>query len=136
MFIPMKKAQHFEPMKVNVKSLSHEGRGIATIDGKTTFISGALANEEVICKLTKKHANYNEAGVLEVLTPSAQRITPHCQHFGSCGGCSLQHMHIDSQIQFKQSIVLEQLQHFGKVIPETILPPFQAIPGAIVAKHA
>lgn len=124
----MKKAQHFAPLQVNVKSLSHEGRGIANIDGKTTFISGALAAEDVICKLTKKHSNYNEAQVLEVLTPSPQRTAPHCQHFGSCGGCSLQHMQIESQLQFKQSIVLEQLQHFGKVFPEIILPPISGNP--------
>ncbi|MHB1949701.1 MAG: 23S rRNA (uracil(1939)-C(5))-methyltransferase RlmD [Gammaproteobacteria bacterium] len=124
----MKKAQYFEPITANVKTLSHEGRGIAILDGKTTFISGALANEEVICKLTKKHSNYNEAEVVEVLTPSPQRITPHCQHFGSCGGCSLQHMQIESQVQFKQSIVLEQLQHFGKVVPEMILPPITGNP--------
>jgi 23S rRNA (uracil1939-C5)-methyltransferase len=121
----MKKTQ---PIQTNIQSLSHDGRGIASINGKTSFINGALAQEEVICQLTKKHSRYNEGEIIEVLTPSPLRIKPHCAHFNVCGGCSLQHLNLDAQIQLKQKALLEQLLHFGKVTPENILPPISGNP--------
>lgn len=124
----MKKSQTPQIFTVNVESLSHDGRGIANIDGKTTFVSGGLPGESVTCKLTKRHSRYNEADVTDVITSSSDRTTPHCAHFGICGGCSMQHMTIDAQIQFKQNTLLEQLKHFGKVAPETILPPLAGNP--------
>lgn len=109
-----------------VHALSHDGRGIATIDSKTTFISGALPNETVAYRITQKHSNYNEANALDIIHASTERVTPPCQHFGLCGGCSLQHMNAELQMQMKQQTLLDQLKHFGNVIPENILAPLNA----------
>jgi 23S rRNA (uracil1939-C5)-methyltransferase len=109
-----------------VHALSHDGRGIATINNKTTFISGALPDETIIYKITQKHPNYNEAQVVEILENSKQRLTPACQHFGVCGGCSLQHMSDASQLTLKQDTLLDQLKHFGRVTPESIIPPLHS----------
>ncbi|SRR5579883_29169 len=113
---------------VDIDSLSHDGRGIGTLEGKRTFVHGALPSEKVTCQLTKKHSRYNEGDTLEVLNPAAERAKPACKHFGVCGGCSLQHMHADAQLLLKQNSLLEQLQHFGKVIPENIMPPLSGNP--------
>jgi len=108
---------------VTVHALSHEGRGIAKVEDKTVFIEGALPGETVTFVYQKRRRRYDEAKVIDVLTPSKDRVTPPCPHFMLCGGCSLQHLDPAAQIAFKQNVVLEQLQHFGGVIPETILPP-------------
>jgi 23S rRNA (uracil1939-C5)-methyltransferase len=107
----------------DIYSLSHDGRGIATINGITTFVEGALPNEKVICQIFKKHRHYQEAKIHEILQPSPERTLPKCPHFNNCGGCSLQHLHPAFQIQYKQQILLEQLKRFGKVVPYEILPP-------------
>lgn len=109
-----------------VYALSHDGRGIANVNNKTTFIKGALPQETVTFKFTQKRSNFNEAEMLDILTPSSLRQTPPCQHFGLCGGCSLQHMADQTQIEFKQKTLLEQLKHFGKVEPKHILAPLHA----------
>jgi 23S rRNA (uracil1939-C5)-methyltransferase len=109
-----------------VHALSHDGRGITTIDQKTTFVSGALPTETITYKLTQKRSTYNEAQVMAILEPSVERSTPPCQHFGLCGGCSLQHMSIEMQMQQKQQTLLDQLNHFGHVKPEQILTPLHA----------
>ncbi|MCK4608567.1 MAG: 23S rRNA (uracil(1939)-C(5))-methyltransferase RlmD, partial [Gammaproteobacteria bacterium] len=109
--------------KCHVNSISHDGRGIAHINGKTTFIEGALPNEEVEFVYTKKRSQYDEAKATAILTAAPERVTPKCPHFGVCGGCSLQHMAPNYQIEIKQQILLEQLQHFGDLQPETVLPP-------------
>lgn len=109
-----------------IHSLSHDGRGITTLDQKTTFVRGALPTETITYKITQKRSTYNEAEALSVLTPSPERISPPCQHFGLCGGCSLQHMSADIQMTLKQQTLLDQLKHFGRVTPEALLPPLTA----------
>lgn len=115
-----------EPATALVHALSHDGRGIATIEKKTTFISGALPGETVTYRLTQKRSTYNEATLIDIIQAAPERVTPPCQHFGVCGGCSLQHMSMDTQIQLKQQTLLDQLKHFGHVTPGTILPPLSA----------
>jgi 23S rRNA (uracil1939-C5)-methyltransferase len=118
-----KKPKEFPEVILDIETLSHDGRGIARINDKATFITGALPGEKVKCKLTKRHSRYNEGIAIEVITASHDRTTPVCPHFGVCGGCSLQHMEINTQLQFKQKTFLEQLKHFGQVEPDIILPP-------------
>ncbi|MEE9552458.1 MAG: 23S rRNA (uracil(1939)-C(5))-methyltransferase RlmD [Gammaproteobacteria bacterium] len=111
-----------DPVAVQIESFSHEGRGIARIEGKTTFIDGALSGEEVLFRYQRRRARYDEGYVLEVTSPSPERVEPHCEYFAVCGGCSLQHLEPAVQIQHKQSVLLEQLQHIGGVTPQEILP--------------
>lgn len=115
-----------EQEPVQIHALSHDGRGIATINSKTTFISGALPQEWVTYKIMQKRGHFNEGETLQVLDFAKERALPPCDHFGICGGCSLQHMNMEIQLEFKQKTVLEQLKHFGKVTPENILPPLNA----------
>ncbi|MBL7003646.1 MAG: 23S rRNA (uracil(1939)-C(5))-methyltransferase RlmD [Gammaproteobacteria bacterium] len=113
-----------EPFEVEIESLSHEGRGIARVDGKTLFVFGALAGEKVIVRITKTNKKYDEARVLEVLTASPMRIEPKCDYFGLCGGCSMQHMSREDQLNTKQSAVLEMAKHAG-------LNDFEVIPALL-----
>jgi GTP pyrophosphokinase len=106
-----------------VKKLSHEGRGIAEIEGKTIFLSGGLPGETVEFELYRKKSRYAEGQVKEVFTPSPSRVDPPCQYANICGGCSLQHIDPNFQIKHKQSVLLEQLLHIGGVEPLEILPP-------------
>lgn len=112
--------------QLDITALSHEGRGIATIDQKKIFIDCALPGETILCDIKKKHPRYLEGQVVQILNEGKDRVTPMCPHFGICGGCSLQHMKLEAQLSFKQQTVLEQLTHFGKVSPVTLLPPLFA----------
>ena len=113
-----------EPTTIN--SLSHEGRGVASIDGKATFIRGALPDESVMYHYTQCHGKFDEATVDEVLTASPNRVAPLCEAFGRCGGCSLQHLHHDQQLVHKQQVLADHLAHFGQVTPQQWLPPLKA----------
>lgn len=118
-----KKKLPTEPVTATIESMTHEGKGVTHIDGKAVFIHGALAGEEVRFQYLRKHRRYDEGKVVEVLTASPQRIEPKCQHFGLCGGCSLQHLDSAEQINIKQQVLIDNLQRIGKVTPEEILPP-------------
>lgn len=108
---------------VFITNLSHDGRGIAHINAKITFVEGALPGEEVTIEYLHKRSKYDEAKVVSILKASEDRVVPSCPHFDICGGCSLQHLNPKAQILFKQSVLLEQLKHFANLVPEKILPP-------------
>ena len=115
-----------EPLSATIESLSHEGRGIAHINGKTVFIGGALAGEQVTFQYTRKRGQFDEGRVVDVVEASALRVEPRCRHYALCGGCSLMHLDSEQQILHKQSVLLEQLQHIGGLAPEQVIPPLSA----------
>jgi 23S rRNA (uracil1939-C5)-methyltransferase len=112
-----------EPVEATIQSLTPECRGFAHINGKATFVDFALPGERVMFKYTKTSSKFDEGMAVEVLEASTDRVEPPCEHFGVCGGCSLQHMHADAQIQAKQNTLLNHLQHMAQVEPETVLEP-------------
>ena len=120
------------PKTVAISDLSHDGRGVAHWPeghpqaGKTVFVSGALPGETVSVQQTARSKHFDEARTLLVLEASEDRVAPRCPHFGTCGGCALQHLDADRQIEYKQRVLLDNLQRIGHVAPQAILPPLRA----------
>ena len=106
------------PVAATIESLSHDGRGIARLDGKTTFIDNALPGEQVFFQYTFMRRKFDEGRAVDILEPSPDRVTPPCAHSLICGGCSLQHLDPAVQIQRKQAVLAEQLEHFGGLRPD------------------
>ncbi|EIC23411.1 23S rRNA (uracil(1939)-C(5))-methyltransferase RlmD [Thiorhodovibrio frisius] len=115
-----------EPIEAEIGDLSHDGRGVAHVDGKAVFVQGALAGERVRFRLTRRQRRHDEGEVVEVLSASPDRVTPRCAHFGLCGGCALQHLDPAAQIGMKQEVLAAALERIGKVRPETWLPQLVA----------
>jgi 23S rRNA (uracil1939-C5)-methyltransferase len=115
-------------LELTIDDLSHEGRGVAHVDGKAWFVAGALPGERVRARRTARHRQYDEAEVVEVLDASPDRVVPACPHFGTCGGCSLQHLAPAAQIAAKQRTLLENLERIGHVAPARVLDPLQGAP--------
>lgn len=115
-----KKAQ---PETAEISTVTHDGRGIARIEGKTVFVAGALSGETVRFLRRKRRRNYDEAELLEVLEPSSERVTPRCVAFGVCGGCTLQHQSQGRQRDIKSDALRDALQRIGGVTPEVWLEP-------------
>lgn len=109
-----------------IHTLSHEGRGIANINGKTTFIDNALPGEEVDFEYTYTKSQYDEGKATHINIASPDRVEPKCPHFALCGGCSLQHLAPLSQTRHKQQTMLDHLKHFGGIEPKEILSPITA----------
>ncbi|KAA8731629.1 23S rRNA (uracil(1939)-C(5))-methyltransferase RlmD [Acinetobacter qingfengensis] len=129
-------SQSSQSVTFTIQNLSHEGRGVALYgdqathdpkqQGKKAFVRFALPGELVQTKITKTHKRFDEAELIQVIDHvSSHRVAPTCQHFGVCGGCSLQHLDAEQQIIFKQQVVASHLQHFAGVSPEEWLPPIR-----------
>ena len=114
-----------EVREADIVDLAHDGRGVARVDGKAVFIDGALPGERVRYRLLKRRRHLDEAGLVDVLIASPDRVAAQCAHFGICGGCSLQHLSPAAQVAAKQRQLLENLQRIGKVQPESVLAPLR-----------
>ena len=110
-------------MPVLIESLDREGRGIARVEGKAIFVDGGLPGETVSYSSYRKKPNYELATVTAIHGASAAREQPRCRHFGVCGGCSMQHLELHSQVAAKQRVLEDSLWHIGKVRPEMLLRP-------------
>ena len=111
---------------VTIGNLSHEGRGVARVDGKAIFVDDALPGEQVEIVRVRRQRSFDEARLVAVKVPSPDRVTPQCPHYGVCGGCVLQHASSEAQLRFKQQQLLEELARIGHVQPQQVLPPLQA----------
>jgi len=112
-----------EPETARIDSVTHDGRGIAAIDGKKVFVSGALPGEEVRFQRRKSRRNYDEAELIEILEAAPERIEARCHAYGRCGGCSLQHVSQEQQRRIKSQTLQDNLERIGQVTPEHWLEP-------------
>lgn len=123
----LKKLKSRGSVTTTVNNLSHEGRGIAHIDGKTTFIYNALPEETVSFRYTQSRSSYDVGETVEVIQASNKRVEPACEVFTRCGGCQLQHLSHQDQLDHKISQFKQQLSH-ANISPENWLMPLTASP--------
>ncbi|MGB5209812.1 MAG: 23S rRNA (uracil(1939)-C(5))-methyltransferase RlmD [Gammaproteobacteria bacterium] len=119
----MRAATDAIPEQVTIIDLSHDGRGVARCDGKTLFVDGGLTGETVEILRIRRRRHHDEGRVVNVLDAAADRVAPVCAHFGVCGGCTLQHLSADGQLEAKQKVLLENLERIGKVCPGSVFAP-------------
>jgi 23S rRNA (uracil1939-C5)-methyltransferase len=107
-----------------VAALTHDAQGIVR-QGKAAFVAGALPGERIRFRRTRQHRQHDEAELLEVLEPSVARVMPRCAHFGVCGGCALQHLAPEAQLEAKQTELRDNLERVGRVSPQQWLEPLR-----------
>jgi 23S rRNA (uracil1939-C5)-methyltransferase len=108
--------------ELEIESFDNEGRGVGHREGKVIFVEGALPGERVSCRILRSKKNHELGEAVDILRRSSAREIPRCPHFGKCGGCSSQHLDLNSQIAAKQRVLEDNLWHIGRIRSETILP--------------
>ena len=109
--------------RLHIERLANDGRGIAFVDGRTWFVAGALADEDVEARVLGARSQVVEARAERIFTSSAQRRVTPCAHAGQCGGCTLQHLPHSEQLALKQRTLAEQLLRVAAAAPEEWAPP-------------
>ena len=112
-----------ETETAEILSSTHDGKGIASTEGKKVFVRGAIIGETVKFIRRKKRRNYDEAELIEVIRRSKDRVDPRCQFYNQCGGCSLQHLSPNSQRDLKEGVLRDNLARIGSVTPSIWLKP-------------
>lgn len=109
--------------KLAIERLANDGRGIAFSEGRTWFVSGALAGEQIEARVLSAHGKVVEARVERIFTANAERRSEACAHAKVCGGCSLQHMPHADQLALKQRMLAEQLSRLASLEPQEWAAP-------------
>ncbi len=109
--------------EANIVDVTLEGKGVADQEGKVVFVPFTITGERVTFERARRKKKFDEAKLIEVLEASPDRVTPKCEYFTHCGGCSIQHISEQAQVEFKQKSVINTLRRIGKMAPENVLPP-------------
>ena len=133
---------------LKISATGTRGEGIAYHDGLTCFVPFCLPGEEVEAEIVSSRGGVADARLVKVLKSVNGRVKPRCALFGKCGGCDLQFMSYETQLEFKRRLVKNNLRKIGGIDfePEAVVPsdmpfgyrnklqvPFGKINGQIVS---
>lgn len=105
--------QKNDRMTVRIHDIGTEGEGIGKADGLTLFVKDAVPGDVVEARIVKVKKNYAYARMEKVITPSPFRVEPKCAYHRQCGGCQLQALTYEKQLQFKQDKIRHNLVRIG-----------------------
>ena len=115
---------------VAIEDIGVGGEGIGKVDGYTLFIKDAIIGDVVEAKIVKAKKNYGYARLMNIVTPSENRIEkPACPMARRCGGCQIQEMKYGAQLSFKEGKVRGNLERIGEVPAELLDKVMQPIVG-------
>jgi 23S rRNA (uracil1939-C5)-methyltransferase len=109
-----KKFKKGDELTLSIQSLSTEGKGIARTDeGFVVFVERTIPGDKVTARVLKSKKGFAEAKAVNIIEKSGDRIEPRCRHFGICGGCKLQNLSYQKQIEYKRENVVSALERIG-----------------------
>ena len=103
---------------VAIEDIGVNGEGIGKVEGYTLFVKDALIGDTVEAVITKAKKNYGYAKMLKVLEPSLHRVEMRCPVARQCGGCQIQELSYEAQLDFKAKKVYGNLERIGGFAPE------------------
>ena len=109
-------------LTVDVMDLAFGGEGVARADGYVVFVPGGVPGDRLEVRLVQVRPRFARGEIERVLTPSEHRTEPPCPYFGRCGGCRLQHIRYEAQLEFKQRQVAECVSRLGGLGPAAGVP--------------
>lgn len=100
---------------LEVTDLGSRGEGIGKVDGFTLFVKDALIGDTIQAKIIKMKKSYGYGRLMEILTPSPDRVDVRCPQAKACGGCQIQSLAYEKQLAYKENKVRELLERVGKI---------------------
>lgn len=102
-------------IEVTTERLAYGGDAVARHNGLALFIPFAAPDERLRVRIVERRKNFARAVIEEILEPSPARRAAPCRHFGDCGGCQLQHINYEAQLEAKAGFVRDALKRVGKI---------------------
>ncbi|WP_102272861.1 23S rRNA (uracil(1939)-C(5))-methyltransferase RlmD [Cytobacillus massiliigabonensis] len=110
--VPVQKNDYID---VVFEDLTHEGAGVAKVDGYPLFVPNGLPGEKAKIKVIKANKGYGFGRLIEMYKESPYRVEAACPIYKECGGCQLQHLSYDGQLKAKEKQVRDVLTRIGKL---------------------
>jgi len=105
-----------------VESIAFGGQGIVRCEGLVVFLPFTAVGDTVSYRIKKRKKNFAFGELIEVLKPSAERVSPFCPYFGRCSGCQLQHIQYEAQLKYKRQWIEDALTRQAGVSHITVPP--------------
>ena len=107
-------------LEVKIADMAFGGDGVGKVDGVVVFVPFVIVGEVALVEITERKSDFARARLLQVITPSPNRVDPKCQYFGECGGCQYQHIDYDAQGRIKLEQVRNLFARVGGFSPEMV----------------
>lgn len=118
-----------EIVEITIEDIGVNGEGIGKVDGYALFVKDAVIGDRIEAKITKAKKNYAYARMMKILDPSPDRVVPKCPVARQCGGCQIQELSYEKQLEFKAKKVRGNLERIGGFSPELIEEVMEPICG-------
>ncbi len=109
-------------MKIEITSMDQMGNGVGFIDGKITFVRGAITGDEVEIEIDENKKTFNKAHVVKIIKPSSKRIQDLCPFFSKCGGCQLLNMSYENTLDYKKDRLTNILKPLSLSVDINVIP--------------
>jgi 23S rRNA (uracil1939-C5)-methyltransferase len=109
-------------VELRIEDVAFGGKGVARDEGKAVFIPLTIDGERVAAKIVREKKQFAEGELVELLDPSPHRVLPECPYFGSCGGCSYQHVSYEHQLELKARQVEQAMRRIGRLAEPPLRP--------------
>ena len=118
-----------ELVQVIIEDIGVNGEGIGKIDGYTLFVKDAVIGDRIEAKITKAKKNYGYARLMKILEPSVNRVEAKCPVARQCGGCQIQELSYEKQLEFKEKKVRGNLERIGGFSSEMLQEVMEPVCG-------
>ena len=108
--------------ELDITDLTSEGAGVGRISGYPLFVQGAVPGDKIKALVVKDKRSYGYGKLIEIISPSPDRVSAGCDVFTSCGGCSLQMLSYEAQLRYKRKQVFDALTRIGGLKDPEVLP--------------
>lgn len=118
-----------------VLSISSDGQGIIRQNNFVVFVPFTAPEDIILYRILLRKKNFAQGELLEILEPSPKRIQPFCRYYGTCGGCQLQHITYEAQLESKRQIVEDTLTRIGQFLNVEVKPVIPAMRSRAYRRH-
>ncbi len=119
---PLPTPRTLRTIELHLEEIAYQGAAIGREDGRVVFAEYGIPGEDVLVAIERDRKDHALGRVIEVYTPSPERVEPPCPYFGVCGGCQWQHIRYEHQLILKQHVVRQQLRRIGKFEDPPVSP--------------
>ena len=107
-------------LEVEIADMAFGGDGVGKVDGFVVFVPFVIVGELALVEITERKSDFARARLLQIITPSPDRVDPKCQYFGECGGCQYQHIDYEAQGRIKLEQVRNLFARVGGFAPQVV----------------